>query len=257
MNGHGTRASYVRGCKCADCRAANARYAKVAKYRANRGISTLIDAAPVKAHLDQLRAHGIGKRTIAARSGVAMTVINRLIGIDHSRPARRIHPDTARKLLAVTVDDHAGGAFIDATGTRRRLQALVALGWTQTELGRRIGWTTANLNALILRSDTVTRATADLVTELYEQLSMRLGPSTRARSVATRRGWAPPLAWDNIDNPNEQPTERRDPRRGIDALDILELYEAGERVDAIAQRFGLSEGSISTYLRRARQQVAS
>lgn len=252
---HGTRASYVKGCKCAPCRAANARYAKLAKYRADKGITVLVDAAPVKAHLEQLRAAGIGKRTIAARSGVALTVISRLIGIDTSRPARRVHPDTARKLLAVTVDDHADGSFTDALGARRRLQALVALGWTQTEIATRIGWTTANLNRITLgHVAQVTRATHTLIDELYEQLSMRPGPSTRAQGVARRRGWVPPLAWDDIDDPLEQPAVdlvRRSDR--VDPLDVLELHKAGETRDAIAQRLGIARTSIDTYIARARQ----
>lgn len=254
---HGTRSSYVKGCKCHACRAANARYAKLAKYRSDKGISVLVDSAPVKAHLAMLREHGIGKRTIAARSGVALTVVSRLIGIDNSRPARRVHPDTARKLLAVTLDAHADGAVVDGTGTRRRLQALVALGWTQTELANHIGWTTANLNNLILGDDDVTRATADLVADLYERLSMRPGPSTRAMGVARRRGWAPPLAWDNIDDPAEQPAELRNPRQGVAVEDVLELHDAGETVPAIAQRFGIAASSIHMMIGRARRQVAS
>lgn len=252
---HGTRSSYVKGCKCDLCRAANARYTKVAKYRSDKGISTLVDAAPVKAHLQQLRAAGVGRRTIAARSGVSLTVISRLIGIDRHRPARRIHPDTARKLLAVTTSDQADGTFIDATGARRRLQALVTLGWTQTEIAARIGWTTANLNRITLgHVDNITRGTHQLIDELYEQLSMLPGPSQRARGVAQRRGWLPPLAWDDIDDPTEQPTGdfiRRHDR--IDPLDVQELHQAGETKDAIAQRLGIARSSVDTYLARARQ----
>lgn len=255
---HGTRANYVRGCKCADCRAANARYTKLAKYRSDKGISTLVDAAPVKAHLAQLRAAGVGKRTIAQRAGVAQTVVNRLIGIDHSKPARRVHPDTARKLLAVTIDDHADGTFIPSTGATRRIQALVSIGWTQTELGRRIGWTTANLNRITLgQVDNITRATYKLINDLYDELSMRPGPSQRARNLAARRSWAPPLAWDDIDNPNEQPAERRSTRQGVAVEDVLELYQAGEIPDAIAHRFGIAPTSVHTMIGRARRQVAS
>lgn len=254
---HGTRSSYVRGCKCHHCRAANARYAKLAKYRSDKGISTLVDAGPVKAHLAMLREHGVGKRTIAARAGVAQTVVDRLLGIAPDRPAIKVRPDTAKRLLAVTINEHAPGAIVDATGTRRRLQALVALGWTQTKLAASIGWTTANLNNLILSDDDVTRATADLVADLYERLSMRPGPSTRASAVARRRGWAPPLAWDNIDDPAEQPAELRNPRQGVAVEDVLELYDAGETVAAIAQRFSIAASSVHTMIGRARRQVAS
>lgn len=254
---HGTRSSYVRGCKCADCRAANTRYAKLAKYRSDKGISTLVDAAPVKAHLAQLRAAGVGKRTIAQRAGVAQTVVNRLIGIDHSKPARRVHPDTAAKLLAVTAEAVADGQVIDGTGTMRRAQALVAIGWTQADLAARIGWTLGNFNGLVHGRRDVTVGTARLVADLYDRLSMRPGPSQRARNISARYGWAPPLAWDDIDNPAEQPAERRKARQGVPVEDVLELYQAGETIDAIAQRFGLSPTSVHTMIGRARRQVAS
>lgn len=254
---HGTRSSYVRGCKCADCRAANARYTKVAKYRSDKGISTLVDAQPVREHLAMLRAHGVGKRTIAQRAGVAQTVVNRLIGIDNSRPARRVHPDTARKLLAVTLDDHADGAFVDGTGTRRRLQALVAIGWPQAHLAARIGWSPSNFGVLIHDRELVTAATAGLVRDLYDDLSMQPGPSERARTYARKRAWAPPLAWDDIDNPHDIPAEIRKPTRGVNPEDVLELYEAGENIHAIAGRFGISTNSVHTLVARGRRQVAS
>ena len=34
---------------------------------------------------------------------------------------------------------------------------------------------------------------------------MTMGPCLRAARWAKSRGWAPPLAWDNIDDPTEQP----------------------------------------------------
>jgi len=258
MNRHGTRARYIAGCKCAPCKAANTRYAKLAKYRSDQGISTLLDAAPVKRHLRRLRAAGVGKRTIAARAGVSQTVVDRLLGLNSDRPAKRVRPDIAAKILAVTVNDRADGSLIDGTGTRRRLQALVALGYTQTDLAQRIGWSVANLNVITLgRHPSVTCATANLVDDLYEELSMRPGPSMRARAVARRNGWVPPLAWHDIDDLLEQPEPgalRRNDH--INPLDVLELHEAGETPDAIAQRLGLSIRSIPTYLGRARQ-VAS
>lgn len=258
---HGMRSTYIKGCRCDQCRAANCKYSKLANYRHQSGIFTLVDATPIKRHLSKLRAAGIGKRTIAKQSGVSQTVIDRLLGLNTDRPADRIRPDTARKLLAVTVDDHADGAYIDATGTTRRLQALVALGHTQTHLAQRLGWTTANLNVITLGNRSqVTSATAQLIAALYDEMSMTPGTSARARSVAARRGWVPPLAWDDdqIDRPeiDARANLRSRDRVRCTAEDVHELLELGETLEGIAARFGIRRNTVEQIIFRA-SKVAS
>lgn len=262
---HGQRSTYVKGCKCDPCRAANARYAKLAKYRAETGRSTLVDSAPIKAHLEQLRAAGVGKRTIATHAGVSQTVVNRLIGVDHSRPAERVRPEIARRLLALRPDSLADGALTDAIGTTRRLQALVAIGWSQTQLAVRIGWTVSNLNVLVLgRRDQVAVGTAKLVGQLYDELSMTPGPSNRARSLARTRSWAPPLAWDDdtiddraarphgADNAARWMTSRRDTTALVE--DFNDIRNAGGTFASAAARLGMSEQALERALYRARKQ---
>lgn len=261
---HGQRSTYVKGCRCTDCRAANARYAKLAKYRQDTGRTVMVDAAPVKRHLEQLRASGVGKRTIAAQAGVSHTVLNRLLGLDHSRPAQRIRPETAQRLLAVQPEQLADGAYIDATGTTRRLQALVALGHSQTSIAERMGWTVANLNVLVLgRRTQVTVATAKLIAALYDELAMTPGTSARARSIAQARRWAPPLAWDDdtIDDPAARPhgsdasarwmTSRRDMAAVVE--DFTDMRNAGATFASAAARLGMSEQALERALYRARK----
>lgn len=262
---HGQRSTYVKGCRCDACRGANARYAKLAKYRQDTGRRVLVDAAPVKAHLEQLRAAGVGKRTIATQAGVSQTVVNRLIGVDHSRPAARVRPEVAQRLLSVQTGHLAEGAYIDATGTTRRLQALVSIGWSQTHLAKRIGWTVANLNVLVLgRRSQVTIATTKLVAQLYDELSMQPGPSNRARSLARTRSWAPPLAWDDdtIDDRSARPhgadnaARRMTSRRDTAALveDFNDIRNAGGTFASAAARLGMSEHALERALYRARKQ---
>jgi cobalamin biosynthesis protein CbiG len=40
---------------------------------------------------------------------------------------------------------------------------------------------------------------------LYDELSATPGPSEVAARHARERGWAPPLAWDDIDDPEDRP----------------------------------------------------
>ena len=99
---------------------------------------------------------------------------------------------------------------VDSTGTARRLQALVALGYSQTYLWDRLTGDSKRQNChhlLTQARPTVTAKTARKVAELYDELSMTPGPSDRSRRKAAYYGWAPPLAWDEdeIDNPEAHP----------------------------------------------------
>jgi hypothetical protein len=99
---------------------------------------------------------------------------------------------------------------VDSTGTARRLQALVALGYPQTYLWDRLTGDAKRQNChhlLMQARPTVNARTARKVAELYDELSMTPGPSDRSRRKAVYRGWAPPLAWDEdeIDNPEAHP----------------------------------------------------
>lgn len=96
--------------------------------------------------------------------------------------------------------------LVDATGTRRRVQALAALGWPIGELTKRLGLTDRGLS-FMYAGTTVTPATAQAVAVLYDELCWTEGPSEIAKNRAQRKGWATPLAWDDdeIDDPAAQP----------------------------------------------------
>ena len=105
---------------------------------------------------------------------------------------------------------NGGTDWTDPTGTVRRLQALAAEGWTLADLADLLGVTRSGVH--MLRSDPPARmltATAERVRAVYEQLGPPdLTPARRvARARALRRGWAPPLAWDDddLDNPAATP----------------------------------------------------
>ena len=175
--------------------------------------STFVDAEPVRRHVLALRAAGMGRRRLAALSGVSDSVIHVLINGKPERgtgPSKRIASRNAKAILAVPMPDTrhlADGARIDITGTTRRLRALVAIGYTQVDLSQRLGITAANSTPLFHHQRMVRAATALAVADLYDRLSMTAGPSQAARDRARRLGWAPPLAWDDdtIDDPEAKP----------------------------------------------------
>lgn len=212
-----------------------------------------VDAEPARQHVKTLRASGTGSRRIAELSGVSRSVIQALINgrkIRGNQPSRTISAANARALLAVAPAP-ADGAYIDITGTTRRLQALVSIGYTQSDLAARLGVTPGNATALFHGRGKVMVATAKRVAELFAELAMTPGSSQRARDHAAKRGWAAPLAWDDdtIDDPDAKPdlgdrrTVRWDER-------YLELRDLGFTDAAIADRWGIQIHSLIRQLDR-------
>lgn len=107
------------------------------------------------------------------------------------------------------MNDQPTPLLIDATGTVRRLQGLVAIGHTQAALARRLRWSQENLARVITGElARVTPAIADAVKMLFLELwahPVLTETGERVKEIARRRGWVSPLAWDDIDDPAELP----------------------------------------------------
>jgi hypothetical protein len=178
-----------------------------------------VDAGPVRAHVRELMAYGVGWMRLAELSGIPKSTVEKLLYGCPSRgtdPSRRIRPETASKLLAVRPAPGllAGAVNTGATGTRRRLQALVAAGWPQSHLAARLGMNSSNFGNT-LRWPRVLVSTDRAARALYDELwnadpcehGVLLSSYTRARVHAAQRGWAPVGAWDegSIDDPDAFP----------------------------------------------------
>lgn len=121
-----------------------------------------------------------------------------------SRQARRQRPLwEARRLEGKPVQ-------VSALGSLRRLQALAFMGWSAQEIAARYG---SHYRPLLKIRDghrvRVAERTHRMVAAAFRDLAMTEAPGhsgrvTRGRALA--RGWHGPLAWDDIDNPAEQPS---------------------------------------------------
>ena len=100
-------------------------------------------------------------------------------------------------------------ATVPAVGTIRRIQALVCMGWSMPTLSQRLGAAQPQTIQNLARKPHDARirvATAEKIRALYDELSMLHGPNRVGAARAASKGWAPPLAWDDIDDPDERPT---------------------------------------------------
>ena len=113
---HGTRGRYMAGCKCMLCRAANSRYScfRAAEQRAGRG-NGLVSAARARRHLSKLSAAGVGRRAVSDVTGLSHTRVV-LIRTGQQKKIRRL---TEQKILAVTIEAAADGAYIPAAETHQ------------------------------------------------------------------------------------------------------------------------------------------
>lgn len=138
-------------------------------------------------------------------------------------------------------------AYIDATGTRRRLQALAAIGWSAPALAARSTVTSTMISYLRQPSTgpLVRRDIAAVVTALYDRWSGTPGPCGRVRGAARHNRYAPPLAWDDdaIDDPAASPVTVLETRRDV-AAEARFLASFGESLEHIAAQLGVLPTSV-------------
>jgi hypothetical protein len=186
-------------------------------------------ADPVREHVRRLRRAGASYRTVAQAAGVSPMTVCRLCRDDPPNGrATRVHAVHARRLLAVTPRAlRQSSARRDATGARRRLRALTAMGHPAVSLARRLDVPPSAVRAVIGgRAATVTAAMDVAVSELYEQIwdlrPFERTPAERraaaaARACAARHGWPLPMGQDDerIDDPGYQPRTGWHPGTGV------------------------------------------
>lgn len=258
-------------CRCEPCcDAASARERRRKKQKAYGRFDTgLVDADPVREHVLMLGEYGIGYKRVAEIAGVGITGVRSLIwgrqdpGDRYGEIPKRVGREKAAKILAVqpTIENLGARQSVPGRGTHRRVQALVARGWSLSKVARELGWTVENFHGM-MRRDMVGAATHRAVADLYERLWDVEPPRathrdkiayTRALNFAKRNGWLPPLAWDDIDT---DPTPERDVVQqgrvtGEELLeDIAFLLKGGESPEQIAALVGRKVGAIAKLAER-------
>lgn len=152
-----------------------------------------------------------------------------------------------------------GGKAIDAEPARRRIRALMRIGWRAADIAKEAQWSSAQCVLEMMDNLYIQQQGSDRISTAYERLAGRPGPSDQGRRRAERKGWPPPLAWDDgtgehgIDNPAATPWPMNESRRGVD--EVIEEVRAllnTDTVDSIARRLGYADRkSLSKVIRRA------
>ncbi|PZG49853.1 hypothetical protein C1I98_11090 [Spongiactinospora gelatinilytica] len=262
----GTLARYVVDkCPCDACREANRVYeARRSRLIAYGQWRPYVDAEPVRQHVQLLSEFGIGWKRAAQLAGVPNGSVSKLLygGPGDRPPSRGVRSETAARLLGVTPTLDLLGATVpvDAAGTRRRLQALVAIGWPQAQLAARLGMDPSNFGKT-MQAPRVIAKTARAVRVLYDELwdqpppettSHERGAAARARNHAAAREWLVPAYWDDdlIDVPDDQLDAELD--RRVSLMDDAELRRCLSAVDHERDRSPLTRAGAKECRRRRR-----
>lgn len=234
-------------CRCDSCgNASTARASRRRKDQAYGRFDTgLVDAEPVREHVEMLQAFGLGWKRIGELSGVGHTAVSSLIygrKGSNSDPRKgevlkRTSREKAEKILAVKPDLSllAEGALVPSRGVHRRVQALVARGWSQSKVAQQVNFTRSNFGGM-MHAPQVSAGLHRRVAALYEEWCMLEPPHeewrekiafNRSVNYAKARRWVPPLAWDDIDTDPEPPLAEDD--GSVDEM-AVELALSGEKV---------------------------
>lgn len=113
-----------------------------------------------------------------------------------------------------------------ALGTVRRIQALQVMGYSTLQLKALMGRSARTKSNLYPRerggTGMINSTTAAQWRDLYERICMTPATGPRAnhvRTTARRKGWAGPLDWDDIDNPDEIPYSQTPEAKALRALE--------------------------------------
>jgi hypothetical protein len=218
---HGTRACYAAGCRRPECAKAN----RTAENHRQRMIlygtwQPYVDASRARQHVRDLGVTGTGWKTAAHLAGLSTSTISRLVygGPGTRPPTRRIRTETEQKILAVKPGLEALRPHrpTGAIGTRRRLQALIACGYSGACLARRLGMSPQNFGTMLTRGQVL------------------------AATARAAEGWQRP-AQITLTYLLE---------------DAQELLAQGHTRDQAAQRLEVSRDSLNTALARARRRAS-
>jgi hypothetical protein len=177
-----------------------------------------VDAEPVRQHLRKVNAVGMSYPAIADRLGLpqANSLQHVLWGRGTPEPGQKVKRETAELILSFwpSLEDFPEHALIDATGTRRRVEALAVRGWARHLVAARIGVNIKYFRKAVGRqrvSARLARGVAEAYDAWWDQDPLEhgvpLSSVSRVLADAARGSFHGPLSWDDdtIDDPSAVP----------------------------------------------------
>lgn len=165
----------------------------------DRPATTIAVPAKLRAHIRMLMANGMRINDIADSAQIDSAVVYAVLGAN----PRGIRPLHARALWTVRlrpIQAHAPARESrrrrtpTASGTRRRLQALVAAGHSPVRLARALEIPATTVTAILFTDrDDLAQPVAEPVAHLFDKLQMVRGEDQSAEQLGQAHRWPRPL----------------------------------------------------------------
>jgi len=211
-------------------------------------VVSAVDADLVRARLQTWLDEGFRPEAIARAAGVSAPAVCRLVG-GHTATVKRPVADRLMRVNRRGLYAACEGLdYVPAIGIKRRLEALQSLGWTWSDLKAR----GVTVRSCWLHDGGFAAAESwKAVRDVYEQLWDQPGPSRLTRNRALKAGYAPPAAWDDIDDPTATPDlgNGAEDRSGV-IEDLEWMLRTGVGWQGALLRLGRADDSLDRSLRR-------
>lgn len=196
-----------------------------------RGRARYVPAEPVRRKLQQFLDADVPVRALSRSSGLSAPALRAIVDGERDVVQRRTAEYVSRLTLTGVYEQQQSG-HVPKVGAVRRVQALMAMGWTRnhiTEAGA-----TSLPRVLSGPGNLITLEKWREIKDVYDQLGMTPGPSPETKGHARSRGYSPPLAWDDstIDNPHARPHIDVPVAAGTETIDMVAVDRAIARTGA-------------------------
>ena len=194
----GNRTGTRPPCHCTRCTRGHRRADAQRELRRLRGERNLVPIGEVLPHIEMLRASGMSQTTIARQAGVSQAVISYIT----TGRNKTCQTEKARLILTVQPRRFTGNAERPAIGSIRRVRALYYLGHSRAAISTLSGLSVASISLLAeARWNVIDNRAATALAAACQELARTRGNNWKNQRRAVAEAWAPPAAWDDIDDP--------------------------------------------------------
>lgn len=161
---HGIRNTYLRGCRCRECKEAHAAYARGYRRMKRAGFpSVLVDAGRAREHMRWLTSKGVGREAVRISTDLPDQTLRRI----RTGVKKRIDARSEEKILKVTPEMALDHALVPAGRTWVLIGRLLDEGYTVEAINKALGYKTTK--AVPLSKNKVTVRNAERVKQLYRR----------------------------------------------------------------------------------------
>ncbi|MER7734145.1 hypothetical protein ABTX80_24965 [Streptomyces erythrochromogenes] len=249
-------------CTCQPCNVVWRRTRKHAAANRQLGRPSIVNATPTRERLTLLR-QTMTWQQIADAAGCMRTTLQDVL----SGKSQVVRRRTAAAVMAIPFQAPTEPRlYVNATGCRRRLQALAILGHSLRVIAKQADTTDVRIQLVQSgRQPTLSHSLALRITAAYDVLvdtpAQSGASSTLTRRHANAKRWLGPTWWDvdEIDDPSHEPATERTPRYIALAEDCAELERQDLTRQQIAERLGVTRDGLqrALYLYKQKQVEAA